>query len=183
MLRSRRGKPVYLVYDEDTFLAAPNGGLAAAFTTAPRRAGRPPVHRRRWTRALIVTLAAATTAQLVASRTSHHRESPSSPSGGHARTARSPVPTGERARRQVGASLTSPSVSPAGRDRARTVHHRYARRARQASRPGPPTRLAGLADQPPIPAARPVPAPRPQPAPTHRGPTGTRAAHEFGFED
>jgi len=31
MLRSRRGQPVYVVYDEDTFLAAPNGASSCAF--------------------------------------------------------------------------------------------------------------------------------------------------------
>jgi hypothetical protein len=186
MLRGRRGTSVYLVYDEDTFLAAASGDLAAAPVAVAPTARRPPAHRHRWTRALIVTLAAATAAQLVASRANHDPGSPSWPTDAHARTAHiRPGMTTTRPRpRRVEPSVTSPSASLAGRDLPRSAHHRHARRARQAAGPGHPTQLTGSPDRPPTPAAQPSsPTPRPQPAATHPGPTGTRAAHEFGFED
>ena len=91
MLRSRRGKPVYLVYDEDAFLASPNGGLAAAPSAGSPRSGRPHVYRGRWTLALAVTLAAATTAHLVASRLNHEEGSPSGRTDGHARDCTRPL--------------------------------------------------------------------------------------------
>jgi hypothetical protein len=186
MLRSRRGKPVYLVYDEDTFLGAPTGALAAAPMAASPSTERPPAHRHQWTRALIVTLVAATTAQLVASRVTHDQGSPSLPTDDHARTAGSRTgPARPRVRRpRVEPSVASPSALLAGRDRPRTRYHRHARRARQAVRSGHPAPRAGSRRQPSTPPPRPVSSTlRSQPAATHAAPTGTRAAHEFGFED
>ena len=186
MLRSRRGKPVYLVYDEDAFLASPNGGLAAAPSAGSPRSGRPHAHRGRWTLALAVTLAAATTAQLVASRINHEEGSPSWRIDGHARTARDrSVPA---APRPVGRRPT-PSAAPlaasrADRDLPRTAPHRQARRARQAGRPGHPGPVPGSSGRPPAPAARPFsPTPPHPPAAAHPGHPGTGTAHEFGFEE
>ena len=185
MLRSRRGKPVYLVYDEDAFLASPNGGLAAAPSAGSPRSGRPHVYRGRWTLALAVTLAAATTAHLVASRLNHEEGSPSGRTDGHARAARdrsvraATRPLGRRSARS-GAPL---SASRADRDLPRRTHHREARRARQAGVPRHPRPLAGSSVRPLAPAARRLsPTPPPAPAATHPGQPGTGAAHEFGFE-
>jgi hypothetical protein len=185
MLRRRRRKPVYLVYDEDAFLAAPNSVTAAPVTGAPS-AGRPHARRPHWTGALLVTLAAATTAQFVASRLKDNQGPPSLPADGHARAAsnhRRPAIT--RARRgRVEQPVTSLSASLIARARPRTEHHRHARRAQRATGTWYRTPLAGARGRAPIHAARPFsPTPRPQPAAIRGGAAGTRAAHEFGFED
>ena len=147
MLRSRRGKPVYLVYDEDAFLASPNGGLAAAPSTGSPRSGRPHVYRGRWTRALAVTLAAATTAQLVASRVNHEEGSPSGRTDGHARDCTRPLcPPRQPVLSVAALRLPRHRRPPRGPteiflDRA---PHRQARRARQAGGPGHPRPLARI---------------------------------------
>ena len=185
MLRSRRGKPVYLVYDEDPFLASPNGGLAAAPSAGSPRSGRPHVYRGRWTLALAVTLAAATTAQLIASRVNHEEGSPSWRIDGHARTARDrPVPAARPVDRRLALPAAPPSASRADRDLPDRAPHRQARRARQAGGPGHPTPLPASSGRPPAPApARPFsPTPPPVPAATHPVQPGPGAADEFGFE-
>jgi hypothetical protein len=68
MLQSRRDKPLYLVYDEDTFLTEPNGGFNVAPEARSPSAGRPHASRRTWKGGLVVAVAAATTAQLIAAR-------------------------------------------------------------------------------------------------------------------
>ena len=187
MLRSRRGKPVYLVYDEDAFLASPNGGLAAAPPAGSPRSGRPHVHRGRWTLALAVTVAAAPTAQLIASRVDHNERSASWRIDGHARTARDrSVPAAARpVGRRPTPSARPPSSTRADRDLPGTAPHRQARRARQAGGPGHPQPVPGSSGRPPAPAParRFSPVPSPPPAATHPEQPGPGAAHEFGFEE
>jgi hypothetical protein len=189
MLRSRRGKPVYLVYDEDAFLASPSGGLAAAPSPRPPRSGRGRVSRGRWTLALAVTLTAATTAQFVASRVNHAEVSPSRRIDGHAQTGRdrsvpaAPRPLGRR----IALSAAPLSASRANGAVPHRAPHHQARRARQAAGPGHPRPLPESSGRPPAPAPAPAarpfsPTPSPSPAATHPGQSGTGAAHEFGFE-
>jgi hypothetical protein len=184
MLRSQRGKPVYLVYDEDAFLAAPDGALTVAPDAGSPSTGRPHALRRRWTWALAVTLAAATATQLVASEANHDRERPSTPTDDHARAVahdRRPATTRVR-RHRVERPVTSPSAPQPQRSGPRTEYHRHARHLRQPARPGraalpagSPRRAAG--------AAQPLwPPPRPRSATASSGPPGTGPAHEFGFE-
>lgn len=181
MLRSRRGKPVYLVCDEDTFLAAPDDGLAAAPVPGGPSATRPHARRRRWTRALVVIPAAATIAQLIASHANHDQGRRSRPTDDHTRAAANDRrPATGRARRRAVLPVPSPSASPAQRDRPRTEHHAHARRVRQAAGgPGHPRRPSG----PPGRASAPARPSRPTPHPGNRPePRGAGAAHEFGFE-
>jgi hypothetical protein len=185
MLRSRRGKPVYVVYDEDTFLAAPGSGLAAAPATAAPSAERPNRPRHCWTRALIVTVAAATTAQLLVPRVQHDHESPSWPTGGRAAAGRSRPGAAISAHRHRAETYTkSPSASLLRRDRARRAHHHLARRNREGATPEQPTRRAGRARQSATPAVRSVsPTPPAQRVAPHVEPTEPHTPHEFGFED
>ena len=120
-----------------------------------RRAPSAAPHRYRWTRALIVTLAAATTAQLLASRVNDDHGSPScQPMVMRAPPAAALASPQPPRLRRVEPSVTSPSASLAGRDRARARHHRHARRAREGARPGHPTPRAGSPGRPPTPAVR-----------------------------
>jgi hypothetical protein len=174
---------VYLVYDEDAFLAAPDGALTVA-PDAGSPSGRPHAHRRRWTRMLAVTLAAATTAQLVASETNRDQERRSTPTDDHARAAandRRPATTGVR-RHRVERPVTAPSAPRPQRGGPRTEHHRHARHVRQPAGAGRAALLAGSSGRASA-AARPLSPPaRPRSATASSGPPGTGAAHEFGFE-
>jgi hypothetical protein len=182
MLRSRRGKPVYLVYDEDAFLAAPDGALTVS-PDAGSPSGRPHAHRRRWTRVLAVTVAAATATQLVASEGNRDQEGRSTPTDDDARAAtydRPPAITRVR-RHRIERPVTSPSAPRPQRGRPRTVHH-HARHLRQPAGPGRAWLLAGSSGR----AAAPQPfwsPPRRRSATASSGPPGTGAAQEFGFEE
>jgi hypothetical protein len=185
MLRSRRDKPVYLAYDEDAFLAAPNGGFSVAPEAGSPSARRPYARRRSWKGGLVVAVAAATTAQLIASRVNDDQGRRSWPIAHHPRAATNhhPYATARAGGRHVGSSVTSASALRVERNRPRAKRHRHGRRARQAAGARYRRPLPGSAGRPPAAALRPFsPAPGPQPAATHLGSPGTGAAHEFGFE-
>jgi hypothetical protein len=183
MLRSRRDKPVYLVYDEDSFLAAPNGGLRVAPEAGSPSAGRPYARRRSWKGGLVMAVAAVTAAQLIASRVNDQGRR-SWPIAHHPRAATShhPHATARVGGRRVAPSVTSASALLVERKRPRAERHRHALRARQAAGARYRRPLPGSTGRPPA-AARPfLPAPGPQPEALHRGTPGTGAEHEFGFE-
>ena len=177
---------MYLVYDEDAFLASPNGGLAAAPSAGSPRSGRPHVYRGRWTRVLAVTLAAATSAQLVASRVNHEEGSPSGRTDGHARTARD---RSVRATTRPLGRRFAPSAAPLSASRAEADLPRQGASPPGAARPSgwrasTPKALArivwptagtgtgaALLTGPTAPARGDPP-----------GQPGTGAAREFGFE-
>jgi hypothetical protein len=174
---------VYLVYDEDAFLAAPSGALTVAPDAGSLSARRPHAHRGRWTRVLAVTLAAATTAQLVASEANRDEERRSTSTDAHARAAandRRPATTRVR-RHRVERRVTVSSAPRPQRGGPRTEYHRHARQVRQPAGPGRAALLAGSSGR--AAAARPFwPPVRPRSATASSGPPGTGAAHEFGFE-
>src|SRR4051812_43046817 len=87
MFRSRRGTSVYLVYDEDTFLASHSGALTAAPSASAGNHRSPHLHH--WTRALVLVVTAAMAAHLVVSRVSHGHGSASRLVGERPQTAAS----------------------------------------------------------------------------------------------
>lgn len=175
---------MYLVYDEDAFLATPNGGLSVAPEAGSPGIGRPYARRRSWKGGLVLAVAAATAAQLIASRVNDDQGRWSWPTDHHpqAATNRHPDSRARAGGRRVAPPVTSASALLLERNRPRSERHRHARRARQAAgaryrRPLP--RSGGRSPA----AAEPFsPAPEPQPASIGPGSPITGAAHEFGFE-
>src|SRR5919198_333497 len=108
MFRARRTS-VYEVYDEDAFLAAPDGDQTAALSGAPLPA-RKQTRRSPWARAIVVAAAAGGGTLLVASLVDRHRPRPSARADHHAAQARR---------------------GP----RSRAPHHRTRTSARSSSRP------------------------------------------------
>lgn len=185
MLRSRRDKPVYLVYDEDAFLAAPNGGFGVAPEAGSPSAGRPYARRRSWKGGLVVAVAVATTAQLIASRVNDNQGRRSWPIAHNPRAAtnRHSHATTRAGGRRVAPSVASASVSRVERNRPRAERHRHARRARHSAWTRYRRPLPGSAGRPPAAAVLPIsPTPGSQPTATHPGSPGTGAPDEFGFE-
>jgi hypothetical protein len=175
MFRGRQGKSVYLIYDEDTFLAGTGGEMAAALARA-----RP----LRWTRVLVVALAGVAGGQLLGSLSDHHRTRRLAPdrsqtaSAHPRRAARDPRPT-------RGGPTTRPTARrPLGAHRHRRTYHRQARRERAGAiaRHTPPAATAS-AREPSTAAKQPTPAnPEPLPAGTYSKSPGAHASREFGFE-
>jgi hypothetical protein len=180
MSRSRQREPVYVVYDEATFLKAPDGD--AAVVAPPPIVGR--ARLLRWTRVLTVALAGATGAQVTASLVDHDPVDDSRPGVRWAQATSS-----RAARRHDRAHRPPRSTAPMPRSTraphaARARHHRQARRARASANAiavavawATPTRTRSLPVQRPAPAST-----RWQAAPTDAPGSGTRAVREFGFE-
>ena len=185
MLRSRRDKPVYLVYDEDAFLATPNGGLSVAPEAGSPGIGRPYARRRSWKGGLVLAVAAATAAQLIASRVNDDQGRWSWPTDHHPQAATNRHPDSEGPRwwspRRTARDLGRPRCSSSA-----IVHARSdtAMRGAPVRPPGPDTadHCPDQAGRSPAAAGPFSPAPGPQPASIGPGSPITGAAHEFGFE-
>src|SRR5512132_1606887 len=128
MLRNRRGTSVYLVCDEDTFLAESPGGAAVALAdSAPTvlRSARP----RRWAYVLIAALAGAAAINLRASSVVHERGHP--PALSHPRQSTGHERRDSARPRISGLLARSASRPTLARDRGRLTKHRHARRVRE----------------------------------------------------
>ena len=184
MFTRRRGSSVYVVYDEDTFLAAPNRGCSptlAAVSAAPARHTLP----LRWTRPLLIAAVGATGIQLWGSWAAGDHRPRSQATARHGQPAVRAIHRQARGarRRPLGSGQRATAASTPPADRA--SHHRPARHARRAGKASRPRRTLtartpavaaessaalGRTQRRPSASARPVAA------------TRTAASDEFGFE-
>jgi hypothetical protein len=178
----RRGSSVYLVYDEDTFLAGPESAGASAAGATPTR----PPSALRWTCPLLIAVIGATGIQLWRSSSSedHPLRSQAMARHGQPPSAREIHRPARRARDgRVGSAWRMPTPSRTPLDRA--APHRRAHRARAADDFGH-ARWTVTARSPTAPVAVPASLARTQPGrPASTTPTvapQAPASGEFGFE-
>jgi hypothetical protein len=181
MFMRRRGSSVYLVYDEDTFLAGRDSAGASAAGATPTR----PSSVLRWTCPLLIAVIGSTGIQLWRSSSSEDHPLRSQAMARHGLPpARDIHRLAGRARDgQVSSErqVPTPSTTPSNR----VSHHRRAHRARAADELGHPRRMT-TARSPTPPVAVPASSARAQrqrSAPrTSAFAIQASASGEFGFE-